>query len=300
MYTIVGATGNTGRVVAERLLDEGHEVRAIGRSEERLRPLAERGAEPVVGAIEDPEFAVRAFDEATAAYSMIPPNYAAPEVRAWQSQVSRSIAEGLRASGVTHVVNLSSVGAQLAEGTGPIAGLHEHEQRLNAIGDLHVLHLRPAWFMENFYAALDGIRAMDALVMPIRRDVPVAMIATRDIGEEAARRLLELDFEGKGFQELLGAREVTLEEAAEVIGSALGRPGLPYVEASREQAREALAEQGFPEAAIRSLLEMYDAFNTGRIAPEEPRAAASTTRTDLREFATNQMLNVWEAGGAAR
>jgi len=154
--------------------------------------------------------------------------------------------------------------------------------------------------MENFYAALDGIRAMDALVMPIRRDVPVAMIATRDIGEEAARRLLELDFEGKGFQELLGAREVTLEEAAEVIGSALGRPGLPYVEASREQAREALAEQGFPEAAIRSLLEMYDAFNTGRIAPEEPRAAASTTRTDLREFATNQMLNVWEAGGAAR
>lgn len=300
MYTIVGATGHTGRIVAERLLEEGREVRAAGRSEERLRPLAERGAEPFVGGIEDPEFAVRAFDGADAVYSMIPPNYAAPDVRAWQGQVSRAIAEGLRESEVTHVVNLSSVGAQHAEGTGPIAGLHEHEQRLNAIDGLHVLHLRPAWFMENFYAALDGIRAMGALAMPVRRDVPVAMIATRDIGEEAARRLLALDFEGKGFQELLGPREVTLEQAAEVIGSALGRPGLPYVEASREQAREALAGQGFSETAIRTLLEMYDAFNAGRIRPELPRSAASTTPTDLRTFATDEILSVWEAGGAAR
>jgi uncharacterized protein YbjT (DUF2867 family) len=61
---------------------------------------------------------------------------------------------------------------------------------------------------------------------PIRADVPLAMIATRDIGAAAVEALLRLDFQGRQTQELLGPRDVTYTEAAKIIGTAIGKPDL--------------------------------------------------------------------------
>jgi len=284
MYAIIGATGNTGHVVAEQLLDAGLPVRVIGRSEDRLARFVERGAEPAVGDVSDADFVARACDGAGGVYSLIPPRFDL-DLRKWQGQAGRAIVDGIRAAGVPYVVNLSSVGAQHHEGTGPIVGLREQEDRFNDLSETNVLHLRPAWFMENLYMMMDGVRAMGALATPIRDDVSIAFIAARDIGVEAARRLAALDFDGHHIRELLGPREYTLPEVAAILGEAIGQPGLPYVAAPEEAVSSALEAIGLHSSTVATMMEMYRGFNDGLIIAQEARSDGNTTPTTLEEFA---------------
>ena len=213
MYTITGATGNTGRRVAEALLEEGRPVRVVGRRMERLKGLAELGAEPLVASLDDVGAMTRAFRGTHVAYLLIPPSYGETDFRGYQNRVGQALAEAVSAAQVSHVVNLSSVGAHLAELVGPINGLHEQEQRLNRLAGVNVLHLRPVSFMENVLFSIHLIKQAGINGTPLRADLAIPMIATQDIAAVATRRLLALDFSGKSTQELLGPRELSMGEA---------------------------------------------------------------------------------------
>jgi uncharacterized protein YbjT (DUF2867 family) len=284
MNAVVGATGNTGRVVAEELLAGGRQVRAIGRSAERLAPLVDLGADAFVGDVSDSEVVATACDGVGGVYCMIPPRFDV-DLRAWQTTCGKALAEGIRSAGVPYIVNLSSVGAQHRAGTGPIMGLREQEARLNELTEANVLHLRAGWFMDNLFMSLDGIRTMGALGLPFPGDVPIAMIATRDIGVVAARHLTAMDFEGHQTQELLGPREYTLEEAASIIGAAIGKPDLPYARIPDEVMEQALAGMGTHPATVATFMELYHGGAAGLLVPEKPRSAAGTTPTTLEAFA---------------
>ena len=141
-FAVTGATGNIGSVLAETLLSRGYQVRAIGRSKDRLQSLVEKGAEPCVGSIDDADFLNRAF-RVDAVFTMIPPNATAENFRAYQNQIGEALAVAIKNAGVTEAVNLSSIAGHLAEGTGPIKGLHDNEERLNGLDNVNVVHLRP-------------------------------------------------------------------------------------------------------------------------------------------------------------
>jgi len=202
MYIVTGASGNTGKLIAQALLSKGKKVRIIGRDKGRLQPLAEKGAEVCIGSLDDAAAMTRAFSGAQAVYAMIPPNLSAPDNLAYQNTVGEALANAITAARVPYVVNLSSVGGHLTGKTGPIAGLHDQEERLNRIKGVHLLHLRPGFFMENFYWSIDLIRKMGINGGALRADLPIAMIATRDIAAVAAQRLIELNFSGTSVQEL--------------------------------------------------------------------------------------------------
>ena len=284
MYTVIGATGNTGRVVAEDLLAAGHKVRVVGRSEKRLTGFVEKGAEPAVGDVSDAEFVAEACDGIGGVYCMIPPRYDL-DLSAWQSKVGKALAAGIRSAGVPYIVNLSSIGAQHPAGTGPILALREMEGRLNELTVPNVLHLRPTWFMENFFMNLEGIRHMGVLAMSLPGDVPMPLIATQDIGAVAARRLAALDFEGHHVQELIGPREYTMQEAATLIGAAIGQPDLGYQQISYEETEQGLASMGIHPGTIATFIEMYRGAEAGLLVAEESRSLANTTPTTLEEFA---------------
>src|SRR5882724_4184837 len=218
MYAIMGATGNTGKVIARALLAEGQEVRAIGRSADRLSVLGAAGAEAFVCDATDRASLAKALSGVRAAYAMIPPSMTSQDYRADQNRTADSIAGAIEQAGVKYVVSLSSIGADKVEGTGPIAGLHYLEQRLNRIPNLNVLHLRAAYFMENTLAQVGTIQAMGVTAGPLRPDVMIPMIATRDIGAAAGRALLDLGFNNKQTRELLGPRDMNMAEATTIIG----------------------------------------------------------------------------------
>src|ERR1700730_2262106 len=160
MYVILGATGHTGSVIATSLLLTGEKVRAVGRDASRLERFVRKGAEAFTANVSDAVALTKALTVARAAYLMLPPNMTSPDYRADQERESDAIAKAVKDSALRYAVHLSSFGAQVPEGTGPIAGLHSSEQKLNAISGLNVLHLRAGYFMENNLAAIGMIQAM--------------------------------------------------------------------------------------------------------------------------------------------
>ncbi len=287
MYVITGATGNTGKVAAETLLAKGEKVRVIGRSAEKLQAFVAKGAEAFVADVTDEAALTKAFAGATAVYAMNPPNKKAEDVRSNQLAVGRALVGAIGKAGVKHVVFLSSVGAQNAEGCGPVSGLHAVEKLLNAIDGANVLSLRPAYFMENFLMLIGMIRNMGMMGGVIKADVPLPVIATRDIGPVAAEALLKRDWTGNVTRELLGQRDITMAEAAKVLGAAIGKPGLSYSAFPGFMAKPALTQMGLSKSVASGLVEMSEAINDRRMAPLEKRSAANTTPTAIEWFAEN-------------
>ena len=192
-YVILGASGNTGSIIADSLLSHGKKVRVVGRDAGRLQRFVRKGAEAFTGEVSDAVALTKAFRGARAAYLMLPPITSRED----QERQSDAIAHAVKESGLRYAVHLSSYGAHVPEGTGPVTGLHSSEQKLNAIGGLNVLHLRAAYFMENNLAAIGMIQRMGIFAGALLPDLKVPMIATRDVGDYAAKRLLALDFSGK-------------------------------------------------------------------------------------------------------
>jgi uncharacterized protein YbjT (DUF2867 family) len=235
-YAVMGATGHVGSVVAERLLKTGAQVRGIGRNSERLKELVGQGAIPYTGAFDDVEALQEAFKDADGVFAMIPPDYHAPDHLAFQDRVGSAIARALRNARVKFVVNLSSIGAHLGEKTGPIRGLRNQEVRLNDIEDLNVIHLRPAYFMENLLWPIPIIHSLGVNGSPLRGDLPIPMMATSDIGAKAAAFLADLEFQGHTAFEFFGPRPVTMQEVTTILGQAIGKPDLKYVQFPYEEA----------------------------------------------------------------
>jgi uncharacterized protein YbjT (DUF2867 family) len=283
MITVMGATGHTGREITTLLLAAGERVRVVGRSAQRLAELD--GAEPAVGDAADAAFLTSAFDGADAVYTLLPIDPRSPDPRGDVNRLGAAIARALRDAGVRHVVALSSVGADLGSGTGFIADLHIHEQRLRALTGVNVLILRPGSFFENFASTLDLIRHEGVNGDSVAPDVPLPMIAVRDVAAVAAAALRARDWSGVVVRELLGERDLSYAEATRILGAALGRPDLPYVRFAEEDLVAALIGQGLSPAFAALQVEMNRAFSAGIVVSREGRGAANTTPTRFEDFA---------------
>jgi len=284
MYTILGATGNIGSVITKKLLEKGETVRVVGRNAARLQQYVHRGAEAFVADIKDPEALTKALTGARAAFLMMPPGMTSPDYPAEQEVESHAVSTAARNSGLQYAVNLSGIGAQAPAGTGPILGLHDSERKLNAVERLNVLHLRPAYFMENHLSAVQMIQMMGIFGGALKPDLKIPMIATRDVGAYAAERLLKLDFSGKQTQELLGERDLNMTEVAAVISRGIGKPDLRYAQFSYEQVEQTLVQMGLSAKTAAYLIEMFQGFNHGIVAGLEPRSATNTTPTSMETF----------------
>jgi uncharacterized protein YbjT (DUF2867 family) len=276
-YVILGASGNTGSIVANSLLSKGKKVRVVGRDAERLQRFVRKGAQAFTAEISDAAALTKAFSDARAAYLLLPPIASRED----QERESDAIAKAAKDSGLRHAVYLSSYGAHVPEGTGPIVGLHSSEQKLNAIGDLNALHLRAAYFMENNLAAIGMIHGMGIFGHALLPNLKMPMIATRDVGDYAAQRLLDLDFSGKQTRELLGERDLSMTEATAAIARGIGKPDLRYQQFPYAQMQEALTQMGLSAKKAAVYIEMFQAINTGVVAAQEPRSPENTTPTSF-------------------
>lgn len=299
MYVILGATGNTGSVVARKLLDGGKKVRVVGRDSKKLAPYVSRGAEALAADVLDTDALSRAFAGAEAAYVLIPPDVKSPKYRQHQEEVTDSIAKALKTAGVTHAVTLSSFGADKPEKTGPVLGLHNMETKLAGINGLNALHLRAGYFMENTLGQVGVIQGFGMMAGPVQADLMVPMIATKDIGAAAAEALVRLDFKGQQTWELLGQRDISYNEATRIIGAAIGKPGLAYVQLPDEQVIQAMTGMGMSKSLAILLCEMVGSMNNGYMKALEPRTAANTTPTSFETFVQEAFLPAFKGQAAS-
>ena len=289
---VMGATGNTGKKITEALLEAGEKVRALGRSTSKLVELERAGAEVLAGDTNEAAFLANAFRGADAAYTLLPTDQRSPDYRAEQDRQGEAIVKAIRESGVRYIVALSSVGAELSEGTGPIAGLHAQEERLKKIAGINVLLLRPVLFFENFYTSLALIKQEGINGDSVEAELALPMVATRDIADAATKALKARDWQGVVVRELLGHRDISYSEATRILGERIGKPDLQYVQFSYDEQAKALVQAGLPESFANLYVEMTRAFNEGTIKPNRTRE--NTTPTRFEDFA-DELARAYEA-----
>jgi uncharacterized protein YbjT (DUF2867 family) len=286
--------------VATNLLTRGQQVRVVGRNSAHLQPLSSKGADPFIADVSDASALAKAFQQADSAYVMIPPNLTSKDPLGYSGRVSDAIATAVQKSGVKNVVALSSVGAELASGTGPVVGLHNLEQKLNQIGSANVLYLRAAYFMENTLPQAPAIHKMNSTAGPLRPDLRIPMIATRDIGNVASDVLLHPTIRGKQIRELHGHRDLTYTDVTSTIGKAIGKTDLNYIQLSGDQFGAALVQMGGMSQQVADLLvEMTAALNSGKMHSLEPRTPQNTTPTTYEAFVNESFVPAYQEQVAA-
>src|SRR6266436_4152206 len=299
MHVVLGATGNTGSVAAKKLLERGEKVRAVGRDAGKLTELAGMGAETAAADASDTAALTKIFEGATAAYVLLPPRAKDPELLASGDKMSTAITEAIRASGISHVVLLSSIGAQHANKTGPIQALHTFEEKLRRMPNLNALFLRPGPFMENFLLLIPLVHSMGFLAGGIDHDVKMPMIATQDIGVVAAEALQKRDFTGFSTQELHGQRDLSHDEAAKAIGAAIGKTKLSYKHFPAFLIEQGMKQMGIPGKTASLMSEMNEAANDGLLKALDARSEKNTTPTGIEDWAREVFAPAYNAKAAA-
>jgi uncharacterized protein YbjT (DUF2867 family) len=267
MFVVVGATGNTGSMVADTLLNQKQPVRIVVRSSDKGVAWKAKGAEIVVASLDDVSSLTKAFEGANGVYLLVPPNYAATAWLADQRTRMDRAAEAVQKSAIGHVVFLSSVGAHIAEGTGPIRAARYGEQALGAAAK-NLTILRPCYFMDNWAPVLGAAKAQGVLPTFIAPQAMVPMISTKDIGRVGAEQLMA---GGKGTQivELAGPEEYSPNQVAVALGQILGEP-VTAQHAPLSAVMPTFKSFGFSDEAAKLFEEMYTSYSTGAIGYEHP------------------------------
>jgi uncharacterized protein YbjT (DUF2867 family) len=215
---------------------------------------------------------------------MIPPDDQAKSMRESQKQFGQSIFDAIKNSGCKKVVNLSSVGAESDRPTGPVKGLYDQEVRLSNHKEVDIIHLRPTYFLENFFGVLELIKTKGILGSAINADAPFYTIATKDIAQRAAKLMMNPKFKGHTHLYLLGVKRTTLKEIAQAFSKALGKK-LKYIHFGYDETKAAMMGMGFSEDAANNMVELSKAVNDGILFEQIDKNHDSFTKTTPEEFA---------------
>jgi uncharacterized protein YbjT (DUF2867 family) len=286
MIAIMGASGNVGSKTADRLLQDGWDVRVFGRSAERLERLRQSGAEVLVGDAMNLDDLQGLFRGAEAALVVLPDNVADTDYASNRSKMSTAIVQALADQRVRHVVMASSLGAERERGVGPVNTLHELEDLLFGLEGANVISNRAALHMEqNLLPAIALIQTQRINATALRRDVKMPMIATVDIAARAASHLVRRDFSGHEVETVLGPEELTMDEATQAVAGVLGVPEVRYIELAPQDAKAAFQGAGMSEEFASLLVEAQVTINHG-LFDGVVRTAESTTPTTIHDFLT--------------
>jgi uncharacterized protein YbjT (DUF2867 family) len=281
MFVIAGATGKTGSATAKALLQAGKKVRALARDPKKAEGLAALGAEVVSVDLADQAALGKAVAGAEGLYFLSPPDMAAKDFVAERKALTEKQVATLVAAKVPHVVLLSSIGAHLPDGHGPVRTVHNLEQQLQKAG-LPSTFVRPGYFVENWGAVLHPLQQDSVLPTFFRADQPIPMVSTPDIGTVAARALLDGP---KGYRaiELSGPTDPTSNDVAAAFAKLLGRP-IKVIEAPLDAVVPTFTSFGISENIASLYREMYEGFGSGHVkaAPGETMRGTTPLETTLQ------------------
>ena len=288
MFVIAGATGNTGGVVASTLLAQGKPVTVLVRDASKGESWREKGAQVATASLEDTHAVAQALAGAEGAYLLIPPDYKTEDALGYGFRVSEALAGAVKTSGIPHVVLLSSVGAQHADGTGPIRSLHHAESVLwPAAKNLTVI--RAAYFLQNWSGSVDGVRKQGALHNFLAPERKIPMVSTTDIGKIAAGYLAD-PARGRRVVELAGPEDYSPQDIARIFAAALGKP-VKLETHSLDAVIPSMTAAGFPQDLARLFREMIEGINSGHVA-YEGKGATFERGTVTAQEAINQILGL--------
>ena len=282
--TVTGSLGNISKPLAQKLIAAGQQVTIVSSDKDKRKSIEALGAAAAIGSLFDTDFLTSAFAGADVVYTMVPPNFGAVDYREYVRGVARNYAEAIQKNGVSRVVNLSSIGAHLDGGTGQIAGNHDGEIVLNALGGVGITHLRPGFFYVNFFGNIPMIKNLGVLGTNYGPDTRLVMVHPADIATAAAEEILR-PFAGTSVR-YVSSDDRNAGEVAGILGKAIGKPDLKWVEFTDEQAFSGMQQAGFSEPIAKNFIEMNTAVGSGILWKDyDAKGTQATGKIKVEEFA---------------
>ena len=282
---LTGSLGNISKPLATTLVQQGHAVTVISSQPDRQAEIEALGATAAIGTVADAEFLANAFAGAGAVYLMVPPKFGVSDSRKYHQEVGRTYAQAVRQADVRRVVQLSSWGAHLSEGSGGIIGTHDVEVLLREVPGVALTHLRATSFYTNFYTLVGMIKSAGIMGANYAGDVKVAFVHPRDIAAAAAEELAK-PTDGAGHNvRYVASDERTADEVARALGSAIGQPDLKWVAFSDEQMRENMTSHGVPANRANEVVDIYASINSGKLGEDYWQHRPALGQVKLEDFA---------------
>lgn len=240
--TVTGSLGNISRILTEKLVAGGHEVKVISSNKEKAKDIEKLKAIPLIGSLEDPEFVTQSFKDANEVYTMVPPDFFVSDYYAFADTIHQNYVQAIKQNNIHYVVNLSSIGVTLA-GTGSLEKYYNMEKQLDTITGLNVVHLRPAMFYTNFYGGLEIVKHQNIIGHNVGGKVDLLMTHPADIADTAFTFLDSLSFSGHQVKYIISDVK-NGSEIAELLSKAIGKP-VNWIEFSDDALLAGLMQNGF-------------------------------------------------------
>jgi len=282
--TITGSLGNISKPLAKLLIAAGHQVTVVSSKADKIAEIEALGAKAAIGLVSDATFLTKAFTGADAVYTMVPPNFGAADYRKYVGDTAKTYAEAIKKAGITRVVNLSSIGADIDGGTGQISGNHDAEIILNALEGVPVKHIRAGFFYVNFFANVGMIKQAGIIGSNYDATTRLIMVDPSDIAAAVAEEIQQ-GFTGKSVR-YITSDERTTGEVAAILGAAIGKPDLKWVEFSDEQSLNGMRQAGLPAEVSGQFVQMGTAVRSGILwADYDAQKTIATGKIKLEDFA---------------
>lgn len=291
MIVVTTPTGQIGSRLVRRLLDQDRKVRVIVRDASRLDDSVREQVEAVVGSHDDPAVLDQALPGAEALFWLVPPNPRAPSAQAHYLHFARAGAAAIARHEVGHVVGVSSAGHGWRTPAGVLSAAFAMDAELSGSGAAYRALSMP-FYMENLLRQLDAIRGQGAFHLTCAGDLPLALIATKDIAGTAAGLLTDLSWTGQENLPVFGPDRLTPDGMAEVISRELGHP-VAYRRMGLDDYASLLRSQGAGDQAVKDVTEAFGAQDHGIY--DEDWAAAKPTPTDFRSWCREVLKPAVEA-----
>lgn len=284
-YVITGSLGHISKPLVQQLVQAKHQVTVITSRTENATAIEALGATAAVGSIEDATFITNTFAGADAVYLMIPPKWTVDNWYAYQQQVADNYVAAVKQNNIPHVVLLSSIGAHLRKGAGPIDGLGYLEEQLNTLTNTHSLFLRPSYFFYNLFSQIDLVKNAGIFGSNFSGNEKLVLVDTNDIAAAAAKALLDLNFKGQTVQ-YISTIETTGNEVAAVLGKAIGKEGTPWVAFTDEQSLQGMLGAGLPQTIAEGYIQLGSSLNAGLLQADYWKSNVQPTgNLSLEQFA---------------
>ncbi|RKR05788.1 uncharacterized protein YbjT (DUF2867 family) [Flavobacterium sp. 90] len=288
--TILGSLGNIGKPLAQKLIASGNQVTVVSSSSDRVEAIEALGAKAAIGSVSDADFLKKTFAETDAVFALTPPNMGGSNIIANTTDAGKAIATAIAATGVKRVVMLSSIGADLPGGTGPITGLYNIEKIYETLDNVSVTFLRAGFFYNNLYANVPMIKGAGIIGSNYAGETVMPFVHPENIATAAAAELVKTS-RGKNIRYIISDIR-TPNDVAKVLGLAIDKPELPWVEFTDEQSLGGMKEAGLPEEIAELYTEMGSGLRSGKIQEDFLKNKVSvdgTTKLEdfAKEFAAN-------------
>jgi uncharacterized protein YbjT (DUF2867 family) len=280
---VTGSLGNIGKPLTKELVEKGHTVVVISSNSDKQKGIESLGASAAIGSVENADFLTSALADADAVFTMVPPNYAVPDSRAYYNTIGNSFAEAIKKSTIKHVVNLSSWGAHLAEGTGFITGAYDVEKILDSLPNVAITHLRAGFIYYNLFHFTDMIKNVGFIGSNYGGEDKIVMVSPIDIAAVAAEELEKTNASSK--VRYVASDDLTASKAALVLGNAIGISDLKWLNFTDEQTKETMEKHGLPANTITNMIQLNASIHNGAMREDYDLHQPELGKVKIEDFA---------------